>query len=394
MPPGRSSRTGFIVPAANRPTVPGSTGGPDLAETGTVDDPGTTLDGVTNVELDPAEVVCRSRPESVRPPGASRPSTAHGQDPEILEPRDVPLGGLRAMTVRRTLPQKSRSLIGAWCFADHYGPQQVAETGGMRVAPHPHTGLQTVSWLFEGEIEHRDSVGSHAMVRPGELNLMTAGRGIAHSEVSTATTTVLHGVQLWVALPERASALAPAFEHVLPQEAVDGGLRCRVFIGSWLGMDSTATTHSPLLGAELELQPGTTVDLPLERQHEHGVLVDSGDVAVGGVPVTRAALAYLPPGTRSLALTAGARKARVLLLGGLPLKEDILMWWNFIGRSHEEVVEFRRQWQAEVAAFAAGEPPSTVFGRVDGYPGGPLPAPEMPGVRLRPRPAPRTPGAG
>jgi len=350
---------------------------------------------VTNVELDPAEVVCRSRPGSaLRRPGASRESTAHGQDPEILEPRDVPLGGLRAMTVRRTLPQKSRSLIGAWCFADHYGPQQVAETGGMRVAPHPHTGLQTVSWLFEGQIEHRDSVGSHAMVRPGELNLMTAGRGIAHSEVSTATTTVLHGVQLWVALPERASALAPAFEHVLPQEAVDGGLRCRVFIGSWLGMDSTATTHSPLLGAELELQPGSTMDLPLERQHEHGVLVDSGDVAVGGVPVNRAALAYLPPGTRSLALTAGARKARVLLLGGLPLEEDILMWWNFIGRSHEEVVEFRRQWQAEVAAFAAGEPPSTGFGRVDGYPGGPLPAPEMPGVRLRPRPAPRTSGAG
>jgi redox-sensitive bicupin YhaK (pirin superfamily) len=335
---------------------------------------------VTNVELDPAEVVCTTRSA-----GGGGPA---GADLEILEPRDVPLGGLRAMTVRRTLPQKSRSLIGAWCFADHYGPQRVADTGGMTVAPHPHTGLQTVSWLFEGEIEHRDSVGSHAMVRPGELNLMTAGRGISHSEVSTPETTVLHGVQLWVALPDDARERAPEFEHVLPQEAVDSGLRCRVFMGSWLGMESKATTHSPLLGAEVELQPGTSVELPLERTHEHGVLVDAGDVTVGGAPVPRNSMAYLPPGTRSLALTSGAAPARLILLGGLPLNEEILMWWNFIGRSHEEVVEYRRQWQAEIAAFAAGEAPATVFGRVQGYPGNPLPAPEMPGVRLRPRPHP------
>ena len=108
-------------------------------------------------------------------------------------------------------------------------------TGGMNVPPHPHTGLQTVSWLFAGEIEHRDSIGSHAMVRPGELNLMTAGRGISHSETSTAETTVLHGVQLWVALPDAVRGMAPEFTHVVPQDGVDGGLRCRVFIGSWLG---------------------------------------------------------------------------------------------------------------------------------------------------------------
>ena len=178
--------------------------------------PGTTLSGVTNVELDPAEVVCTTR---------SAPSAARRDaDLEILEPRDVPLGGLRAMTVRRTLPQKSRSLIGAWCFADHYGPQQVADTGGMTVAPHPHTGLQTVSWLFEGEIEHRDSVGSHAMVRPGELNLMTAGRGISHSEVSTPETTVLHGVQLWVALPDS----GPRDGAGIRARAAGGGRRRRI----------------------------------------------------------------------------------------------------------------------------------------------------------------------
>ena len=121
---------------------------------------------------------------------------------EVLTPREVPLGGPRAMTVRRTLPQRQRSLIGAWCFLDHYGPDDVADTGGMSVAPHPHTGLQTVSWLFTGEIEHRDSAGHHAMVRPGELNLMTAGHGISHSEVSTPDDHGLHGAQLWVALPD------------------------------------------------------------------------------------------------------------------------------------------------------------------------------------------------
>ena len=349
----------------------------------------TTLGRVTNVELDPAEVICQTRSGDV----AGQPSAGPRQL-EILEPRDVPLGGLRAMTVRRTLPQKTRSLIGAWCFADHYGPQLVAETGGMRVAPHPHTGLQTVSWLFEGEIEHRDSVGSHALVRPGELNLMTAGAGISHSEVSTPGTSVLHGVQLWVALPAAARELAPEFEHVVPQEAVDGEMACKVFIGSWLGQSSPATVYTPLLGAELVLQPGVSVELPLNREFEHGVLVDTGDVSVGGTAVGRAGMAYLPVGTRSLALTAGAGPARVVVLGGLPLEEEILMWWNFIGRTHDEIVEYRRQWQAEIAAFAAGAPASTVFGRVDGYPGSPLPAPEMPGVRLRPRPRPAGGPAG
>ena len=141
---------------------------------------------MSNLEISPSEVDCR--------PGAT--ASDDGLLVEVLTSRDVPLGGPRAMTVHRTLPQRRRSLIGAWCFADHYGPDDVSATGGMDVPPHPHTGLQTVSWLFTGEIEHRDTMGNHAMVRPGELNLMTAGHGIAHTEVSTADTTVLHGVQL------------------------------------------------------------------------------------------------------------------------------------------------------------------------------------------------------
>jgi redox-sensitive bicupin YhaK (pirin superfamily) len=153
------------------------------------------------------------------------------------------------MTVRRTLPQRTRSLIGAWCFADHYGPDRVADTGGMDVAPHPHTGLQTVSWLFSGEIEHRDSLGSHAFVRPGELNLMTGGHGISHSEVSTPDTDVLHGVQLWVALPDEHRATARDFQHHAPEPVRLDGADIRVFLGTLAGSTSPVRTFTPLLGA-------------------------------------------------------------------------------------------------------------------------------------------------
>ena len=150
---------------------------------------------------------------------------------EVLPPREVPLGGPRAMLVRRTLPSRQRSLIGAWCFVDHYGPDRVDDTGGMSVAPHPHTGLQTVSWLFTGQIRHRDSAGHDALVRPGELNLMTAGRGISHSEVSTEGVEELHGAQLWVALPGGTRDTEPGFEHYAPAPVTGDGWTARVFLG-------------------------------------------------------------------------------------------------------------------------------------------------------------------
>ena len=156
---------------------------------------------MSNLEADPAELACHG--------ARLRPGTGQA---EVLSARDVPLGGPRAMRVRRTLPQRQRSLIGAWCFADHYGPDDVGLGPPMDVAPHPHTGLQTVSWLFAGEVEHRDSLGTHALVRPGELNLMTSGHGICHSEVSTPSTSVLHGVQLWVNLPKTDKMIRPHYQ--------------------------------------------------------------------------------------------------------------------------------------------------------------------------------------
>ena len=264
---------------------------------------------------------------------------------EVLTPREVPLGGLRAMTVRRTLPQRQRSLIGAWCFLDHYGPDEVDSSEGMVVPPHPHTGLQTVSWLFTGEIEHRDSAGHHAFVRPGELNLMTAGRGISHSEYSTPDTTTLHGAQLWLALPDGDRQVEPSFEHFAPEPVHGDGWDARVFIGSLLGSTSPVTTYSPLLGAELVLEAGTTLRVPVDPGFELGVLVDTGTVRVDGKPLAGHELGFVEPGTESLELSAD-EDTRLLLLGGPPFGEQIVMWWNFIGREHEEVVDYRAQWEA------------------------------------------------
>ncbi|PPH13868.1 pirin [Rathayibacter sp. AY1G1] len=315
-------------------------------------------------------------------PVAAEPVPRESGAVEILAARLVPLGGPRAIEVRRTLPQRSRSTIGAWCFADHYGPVRLGEEAGMDVPPHPHTGLQTVSWLFEGEIEHRDSVGSLAVVRPGELNLMTAGRGISHSEVSTGGAPVLHGVQLWVALPEEARLVDPFFEHHRGVPVELPGALVRVFVGGMLGASVPASTFTPLVAAQIDLEPGARVELPVEESWEYGVLVDAGPVAVEGADVPRSDLAYLTPGRSHLVLTAGDAGARVVLLGGEPFAEELVMWWNFVGRSHDDVAAARERWQSDVIA---GADPAGPFGTVDGYGGRALPAPVLPTVRLKPR---------
>ncbi|MEO6828132.1 MAG: pirin family protein [Microbacteriaceae bacterium] len=341
---------------------------------------------MSNLERNPVEVVCGDGVGSV---ALERSRSAATSGPEwalppieVLTARNVPLGGPRAMTVRRTLPQRGRTTIGAWCFLDHYGPDDVATTGGMRVPPHPHTGLQTVSWLFAGEIEHRDSVGNHAMVRPGELNLMTAGHGISHSEVSTASTSLLHGVQLWVALPAEAREMMPFFEHYESPVLHQDGAEIRVFIGSLAGQQPSVAVFSPLVAAQIDLAPHATLSLSIDPSFEHGVLVDAGPIRVADADVAASELAYLAPGRGTLILSTEDTSARVLLIGGQPFGEQIVMWWNFIGRSHEEIVAARAAWQSTAiqSTDATGR-----FGAVTGYDGRPLPAPVMPNARLRPR---------
>ena len=291
----------------------------------------------------------------------------------------MPLGGPRAIRVRRTLPQKERSLIGAWCFVDHYGPHDLSAGPGMDVPPHPHTGLQTVSWLFSGEVEHRDSAGVHAMIRPGELNLMTAGAGICHSEVSVPAGRMLHGAQLWVALPDSDRDTGRDFAHYVPSPLVVDGVRVRVFLGELAGTRSPVGTFTPLLGAQIDLRPGSAVTFDVDRAFEHGVLLDQGRVVAGAATLDVADLWYQSPGHDSLTLAnPGDRPARVLLLGGPPFPEQLVMWWNFVGRSHDEIVRYRQMWQDHDARF----------GEVSGYPGARLPAPPLPNAKLRPRPNP------
>ncbi len=304
---------------------------------------------------------------------------------EPLVARDVLLG--RTTHVRRIVPNKTRRMIGAWCFLDHYGPDDIVATGGMWVPPHPHTGLQTVTWLFEGLGLHTDSLGSRQLIRPGQLNVMTAGHGICHAEVSPPDApTLLHGVQLWVCLPDQVRDTVPAgFDHLatLPTYE-DGGVTVRVLVGSLGGETSPAPTYTPLVGAELTLADGADAVLPLDPSFEYGVLVAQGSASVDGVTIERNAMSYLGGGRRSLEIRGGSGDGGadtvMMLLGGEPFEEEIVMWWNFIGRSHEEIVEQREAWNGDGQDFRPER-----FGVVADFAGDRLLAPPMPNIRLRAR---------
>jgi quercetin 2,3-dioxygenase len=230
-------------------------------------------------------------------------------------------------------------------------------------------------------VEHRDSAGVHAMVRPGELNLMTAGAGICHSEVSTAATTVLHGVQLWVALPDADRNSGRDFAHYVPPPRSIAGATLRVFLGELVGDRSPVHTFTALLGAQLDVDPGATVTLEIDPVFEHGVLLDQGSVEVAGTALAMADLAFQAPGRDRLeVVNRGQSAARVVLLGGPPFPEQLVMWWNFVGRSHEDIALYRQMWEDH----------DDRFGAVPGYRGAVsrLPAPPLPNATLRPRPNP------
>ncbi|MHC0428857.1 pirin family protein [Streptomyces sp. O3] len=292
---------------------------------------------------------------------------------ELLSPRRVTLG--ESTEVRRLLPNLGRRMVGGFAFVDHYGPDDIADEPGMQVPPHPHMGLQTVSWLHEGEVLHRDSTGGLQTIRPRELGLMTSGRAISHSEESPRShARYLHGAQLWVALPEAHRHTAPSFEHHpdLPQVTAPG-LTATVILGTLDDVTSPGTTYTPLVGADLALARGTSTALPLVPDFEYAVLGMSGEVHADGVPVLPGSMLYLGCGRAELPLRAES-DAAVMLLGGEPFEEELVMWWNFVARSHEEVEAARRDWME-----------GTRFGEVKGYDGAPLPAPELPPVALKPR---------
>jgi redox-sensitive bicupin YhaK (pirin superfamily) len=317
---------------------------------------------MSDLDLRPQEFICGS---------AGRP------EPEelLLTARRVYLG--KTTEVARALPDAQIRMIGAWCFLDHYGPEDVRGTPGMQVWAHPHTGLQTVSWLMEGEVEHRDSLGSQARVRPGELHIMTAGYGIVHSEISQADKPpTLHGVQLWVALPDFDRNADPRFEsHLELPDITRPGISGKVLIGKLDGVRSPVHSSTPLLGADLTIAPGVAVRLPLQESFEHGVFVVAGEVSVESIRAQVDQLLYLGARRRSLDLRSD-HGGRVILLGGEPFDEQIVMWWNFVGRSHEEILAFRNAWERRDMRF----PP--VVDRTEKV----MEAPALPTVRLKPRP--------
>lgn len=298
---------------------------------------------------------------------------------DVLEARKAAIGD--GTEVRRLLPQRVLRTIGAWCFLDHYGPDDTSAGPGMRVPPHPHIGLQTASWLFDGLVLHRDSLGSEQLIRPGELNLMTSGRGIAHSEESPAgRPALLHGVQLWIALPAAHQFAEPDFAHHADLPVVySGDARITVVAGSHAGERSPATVFSPLVGLEVALPDGGSVALPAAEGFEYGVLAADGPAGVACPAIAGHAariepgmLAHLPAGVPSITLSA-AGPCRFFVVGGVPLGERLVMWWNFVARTAVEITTARNAW-------AAGE-----FGEVRGYAGEPLAAPELPPGGLKAR---------
>ena len=291
----------------------------------------------------------------------------------IVEPRVVKLTTRTEIDVRRNLPHARLRRIGAWVFLDHFGP--TAQVEGMKVASHPHTGLQTVTWPFAGRMDHRDSIGSAQILEPGEVNLMTAGRGIAHSEVSLPNSESLHAAQLWIALPSEVRNMQPAFEHHgdLPIKQI-GEATMTVFLGEHLGTKSPATVYSPLVGAELRVPAGERLELPVDAGWEHGILVVSGDVTIDEQSVAVNELAFFEAGSNRISIEANS-DALLLLVGGKKFEEELFLWWNFVARSHAEVVEMREQWNAQTERF----------GKVTDVLGGWIPAPELPGVKLKAR---------
>jgi redox-sensitive bicupin YhaK (pirin superfamily) len=291
----------------------------------------------------------------------------------LLDPRLVKLTPRSGISIRRTLPHRDIKLIGAWCFVDHYGP--TSQVQAMQVAAHPHTGLQTVTWLFSGEVEHRDSVGSVQRINPGELNIMTSGNGISHSELSLESSSDLHGIQLWVALPEEARTISPTFDHFgnLPEIKTESFI-AKVFIGELFGLKAPARSHSQLVGAELNFISSASEVIELRADFEYGILVIDGEVKIQGSKVPVGSLLFLSTDNQQIEVSAAAG-SRIVLLGGEPFTEPIIMWWNFIGRSHEEIVQMREDWELE----------TNRFGRFEDEIGGRIPAPPMPSLKLVPR---------
>ena len=260
--------------------------------------------------------------------------------------------------IRRALPHAERHMIGAWCFLDHAGPVQFGPEHGLHVGAHPHIGLQTFTWMIEGEVVHRDSLGNERVIRPGQVNLMTAGRGLAHTEDSHQDGTRLHAAQLWIALPDSERNREPAFENypTLPRTTL-GGFSATVLAGTSLGLTAPTRVYSPMVGLDLVSEQPTQATLPIDSAYEHGVMVLRGSASIQGETLEPGELLYFPPGPASLELSCDG-ETQLLIVGGKPFGEDILLWWNFVARTEAELETALAYWQAGDEHFGVVKPGS------------------------------------
>ena len=277
---------------------------------------------------------------------AAQPCDASGVVGSVFErfpARETSVGTLK---ISRALPIRQKRLVGAWCFLDRFGPLSFSDAKPMDVAPHPRIGLQTVSWLVQGEIVHNDSLGSEALLRPGGVNVMTSGAGIAHAEETPQKNSgLLNGVQLWIALPDAHRNGQASFQHIDKVPIIEqAGSSVSVFAGSLPGGSSPAKHFSPALGEDIALHAFASLELPLDPSFEHAALLMTGDAEIDGQSIDSMNLYYLGTNRSSVAFKS-RDGCRVLLLGGPPFPEKILMWWNFVARTPEEIAQARSDWQ-------------------------------------------------
>ncbi len=269
-----------------------------------------------------------------------------GNDPkmESFPNRETNLGVLK---ISRALPIREHRLVGPWCFLDRFGPLTFSDSMPMNVLPHPHIGLQTVTWLLEGEVLHTDSINSEAIVRPGGVNIMTAGDGIAHAEMTPQENSGhLNGVQLWVALPEEYRKIDPSFDGIedVPEIEIHGGI-LRLFAGAYNKVISPGAYYSEIIGIDLEVHPNEGIEVEMDHEFEHAALVLNGDCTFEDQILEKQTLYYLRPGRECLPIQSN-NGCRLLLIGGIPFPEKILMWWNFVARKPEEIAKARLDWEA------------------------------------------------
>ena len=279
----------------------------------------------------------------------------------------------KGTVIKRALPSRQKRMIGAWCFLDHAGPVTFPQGDGLDVGPHPHTGLQTFTWMIEGTMMHTDSLGTKQLIRPYQVNLMTAGHGISHTEVAPDTETKMHAAQLWIALPDDKLNMPPQFDHypVLPTTQQDQ-VEFTVLVGEFMGQSSPVAVHTPLVGIDMTAQADAKTRIPLNPKFEYGFMALEGTASINGHELNEDNMVVLEPGLTQVKIDLHAG-GRVLLLGGEPFESPILLWWNFVGRTQEELNIAREQWINQ----------DERFGSIPDYDGPRLEAPAFPD-KMRP----------